>query len=224
MTKSRMVHQTKATRDKILTAAEQMFVQGGFADTQMKDIASAIGMSRNTLYRYYHDKFDLGFAILVNALKRQVITTNQHLVEIQERGYNSSLDGIQELFLKLCDSSTQLDARFLAEFDAYYSGDRIPAHFRKALSEALSEGLSERVFDKIISTGQEQGEIRKDLSPHQISVLLLNTIPIFHRRMLMRQHALVEIEPEAIPQLTPALIQILIDGLRPVSQSKEGSK
>lgn len=215
-----MVHQTEATRNKILAAAEAMFAQKGFADTQMKDIATTIDMSRNTLYRYYQDKFDLGFAILVSALKRQVITTNQYLADIQERGYDNCLDGIQALFLSLCDPSNQLDARFLAEFDAYYSGDRIPSDFRETLSKAVPEGLPEQVFDDIIAAGQAKGDIRDDLSPRQISVLLLNAIPTFHRRMILRQHALVEIEAEAIPQLTPALIQVLMDGLRPVQPQR----
>ena len=38
----------------------------------MKDIALTIKMSRNTLYRYYRDKYDLGFAILVKVLTRYV--------------------------------------------------------------------------------------------------------------------------------------------------------
>ena len=69
---ARMVHQTEATRDKIISIAEVLFIENGFADTQMKDIAAATGMSRNTLYRYYQDKYDLGFAILVMVLKRKI--------------------------------------------------------------------------------------------------------------------------------------------------------
>ncbi|MCB1729979.1 MAG: helix-turn-helix transcriptional regulator, partial [Halieaceae bacterium] len=58
----RMVYQTEETRRKILVAAEAMFIEKGFFDTQMKDVAAAIGISRNSLYRYFHDKGDLGYA------------------------------------------------------------------------------------------------------------------------------------------------------------------
>tara|TARA_B110000503_G_C7142848_1_gene411667 strand:+ start:2001 stop:2153 length:153 start_codon:yes stop_codon:yes gene_type:complete len=36
----------------------------------MKDIAEAVGVSRNTLYRYYRDKTDLGLSIYELALDR----------------------------------------------------------------------------------------------------------------------------------------------------------
>jgi hypothetical protein len=36
--------------------------------------------------------------------------------------------------------------------------------------------------------------------------------------MLLRKNALMEIEQEAIPQLTPVLIQLLLDGMKPSRQ------
>ena len=221
MNKNRMVHQTEETRSKILAAAESMFVEKGFADTQMKDIAMAIGMSRNTLYRYYQDKFDLGFAILVNVLTRKAYSTFDDLEAVRRQGYANALDGLRTLFLSMCDDASQLNARFSAEFDAYYSGDRIPDNFRKTLLAALPMELHEKIFDQLISEGQANGDIRTDLSPRQISVILINSIPMFHRRMILRQHALVEVEAHDVPPLTPAFINILLDGLRPVTSKKE---
>ena len=59
-----MVYQTEETREKILVAAEALFIEKGFFDVQMKALAVAVGISRNSLYRYFQDKNDLGYAVL----------------------------------------------------------------------------------------------------------------------------------------------------------------
>ncbi len=61
-------YQTDETRDKILQQARTCFSLAGFFATQMKDVASAAGMSRNTLYRYFPNKVELAMAILERAL------------------------------------------------------------------------------------------------------------------------------------------------------------
>ena len=54
---------------------------------------------------------------------------------------------------------------FFAEFDAYYSGSRIPEGFRKTMDGALSP-LKDLLLEQYIREGQEDGSIRNDLSDH----------------------------------------------------------
>jgi len=62
--KPRMIYQTDQTRSKILVVARALFTERGLFDTQMLDVAAALGMSRTTLYRYFQDKLDLALAIV----------------------------------------------------------------------------------------------------------------------------------------------------------------
>lgn len=213
--KSRMVYQTEQTRDKIIRVSEGLFIENGFADTQMKDIASAIGMSRNTLYRYYQDKYDLGFSILVVVLKRKLAIYDRIIDEIEAQKYLSIREGIKVLMNAYADIQYQDDDRFIAEFDGYYAGSRIPVEFRDSLSLILPGNVN-RLTDLIV-LGQKDGSIRSDISPHLLSITLSNAVPTFFRRMLLRQDALLEAEDDAIPQLTPTLIQLLVDGIKPVN-------
>lgn len=50
-------------REKILDAAQQVFVQSGFRATTMEGIASAVCMSKATVYSYFSDKDDLFVAV-----------------------------------------------------------------------------------------------------------------------------------------------------------------
>lgn len=211
---ARMVHQTEATRDKIISIAEALFIKNGFADTQMKDIAAATGMSRNTLYRYYQDKYDLGFAILVMVLKRKINIYDDIMKQIEARHYANFRDGLGVLLQAYSDPQYEDDDRFIAEFDGYYAGSRIPTEFRDKLLQRLPDTISQSLTN-IVVLGQSEGSIRNDIPATQLAVTLLNAVPTFFRRMLLRRDALMEIEQDAIPQLTPVLIQLLLDGMKP---------
>lgn len=214
---TRMVHQTEATRNKIITIAEALFIENGFADTQMKDIAAATGMSRNTLYRYYQDKYDLGFSILVVVLTRKIGVYEGIIDKIKARHFSSVLEGLGVLMQAYSDAQYADDDRFIAEFDGYYAGSRIPTEFRDKLTQLLPDTVSKSLTD-IVSLGQAEGSIRADVPAAYLAVTLFNSVPTFFRRMLLRRDALMEIEQEAIPKLTPVLIQLLLDGLKPSPQ------
>jgi AcrR family transcriptional regulator len=215
---SRMVHQTEATRDKIINIAEALFIKNGFADTQMKDIAAATGMSRNTLYRYYQDKYDLGFAILVVVLTRKIDVYEGIIEKIKTNHYPNIRAGLGVLMEAYSDPLYENDDRFIAEFDGYYAGSRIPAEFRDKLTQLLPDSVSQTLTN-IVALGQSEGSIRTDIPAAYLAVTLFNAVPTFFRRMLLRRDALMEIEQDDIPQLTPVLIQLLLDGLKPSPQT-----
>jgi AcrR family transcriptional regulator len=210
-----MIHQTEETREKIIRIAEGLFIANGFANTQMKDVALAIDMSRNTLYRYYQDKYDLGFAILVVTLKRKVCLYDRIMEDIEEHQFPTVREGVSVLLNAYADIKYQADDRFIAEFDGYYAGSRIPTQFRDELTKVLPTNITQRLIN-IILQGQSDGSIRSDIPAEHLAVTLFNAVPTFFRRMLLRQNALMEIESDTIPLLTPVLIQLLVDGMKPV--------
>jgi len=213
-----MVHQTEATRDKIIHIAETLFIENGFADTQMKDIAAATGMSRNTLYRYYQDKYDLGFAILVVVITRK-LKVYETIIKKMEAGHYATIhEGIGVLMQAYSDPQYEEDDRFIAEFDGYYAGSRIPSGFRENLKQLLMPDSISQSLYRLVLVGQEEGSIRNDIPADYLMVTIFNAITTFFRRMLLRRDALMEIEQEAIPKLTPVLIQLLMDGMKPSPQ------
>ena len=42
--------------NKIIETAQQLFVKNGFTDTNMSDIAAAVGINRPTLHYYFRTK------------------------------------------------------------------------------------------------------------------------------------------------------------------------
>lgn len=59
----------QAQTGRILDAASELFSVNGYGDTDMGDIAKAVGLARNSLYRYYSNKDH----ILVAVMQRDMV-------------------------------------------------------------------------------------------------------------------------------------------------------
>ena len=210
-----MVYQTEETREKILVAAEALFIEKGFFDVQMKALAVAVGISRNSLYRYFHDKNDLGYAVLGVVFNRiesrfQLLLTDPVL--------NAGLCGREQLRMILktgfLNEDLRADFSFMAEFDAHFSGSRIPPDFQSRVGTSVSTSMWSRVGE-IVATGMADGSIRQDFNLSALEALVLYSVKALQGQILMRRSALVGLSSDEVNQLVPNLITVLIDGLKP---------
>ncbi len=211
----RMVYQTEETRRKILVAAEAMFIEKGFFDTQMKDVAVAIGISRNSLYRYFHDKGDLGYAVLGMVYARIEPRLDRILRDTQATAGLSGRERLQQFLNKaFLDGDLREDLTFMAEFDSYFSGNRIPVDFRSRAGGALPASGLPRIGD-LVTAGLEDGSIRADISPEDLLPMVVYSLKALQQHVLLRGSALVDLSPAAAERLLPNLITVLMDGLKP---------
>ena len=210
-----MVYQTEETREKILVAAEALFIEKGFFDVQMKALAVAVGISRNSLYRYFQDKNDLGYAVLGVVLNRiesrfQLLLTDPVL--------NARLCGREQLRMVLktgfLNEDLRADFSFMAEFDAHFSGSRIPPDFESRVGTSVSTSMWSRVGE-IVAAGMADGSIRQDFSQSALETLVLYSMKALQGHILLRRSALVGLSSDEVNQLVPNLITVLIDGLKP---------
>ena len=210
-----MVYQTEETREKILVAAEALFIEKGFFDVQMKALAVAVGISRNSLYRYFQDKNDLGYAVLGVVFNRiesrfQLLLTDPVL--------NAGLCGREQLRMILktgfLNEDLRADFSFMAEFDAHFSGSRIPPDFQSRVGTSVSTSMWSRVGE-IVATGMADGSIRQDFNQSALEALVLYSMKALQGHILLRRSALVGLSSDEVNQLVPNLVTVLIDGLKP---------
>lgn len=60
----------RASRDEIITAAAELFMEFGFAATTIDAIAARLGATKGRIYHHYKSKADLFFAIQLAAMER----------------------------------------------------------------------------------------------------------------------------------------------------------
>jgi len=208
--KPRMIYQTDQTRSKILVVARALFTERGLFDTQMLDVAAALGMSRTTLYRYFQDKLDLALAIV------QILMAEITGAWTDPGPGHTSRDKVG-LYLKRVwadGGSYAAHLRYFAEFDAFFSGARIPDGFREKMAASLpKEG--DPVLLSLLKEGQADGSIRRDLEPHLAMATLLNTVRGLQQRIELRGEVLVELWPREAQKLIDEAISYLLRGIAP---------
>lgn len=73
--------QNKAQKKaSFLDAAEKLFVQKGFENTSIDDVAAEAGLTKRTLYQYFDSKEDLFFAVAVKGV-RQLTRVYEEAIE-----------------------------------------------------------------------------------------------------------------------------------------------
>lgn len=82
-TKEQFEEMRKATRDKIQSAAMQLFVQNGFGSTNVQEIADLAGISIGLLYRHYKTKEEL-----FNELVEYAIMGIQGIMDLFEQDHS----------------------------------------------------------------------------------------------------------------------------------------
>ncbi len=217
---ARMVYQTEATRSLILECAEAVFVERGFFDAQMSEIATASGMSRHTLYRYFQDKTDLGLAIIGKFFEQRGQELCDRLNKILQETHRPALERF-ERFLRE-DASRLLsssEGKFLAEFDAYFSNQRAPSGFRdKMVSIASQEPF--RLAEQLLEQGQSEGGIRTDIPVSILVRTTLSAIRSLHYEAILRGEVMAEYQEGEAVRSAHYLIDLFVAGLAPPPSSR----
>jgi AcrR family transcriptional regulator len=215
----RMIYQTEETRGKILQVAEGLFLERGFFETQMKDVAAAVGMSRNTLYRYFRDKRDLGFAIVEIGLNKLALGLERAVLRERDAGHP---DARALLMAALADvfggAKYETELCFMAEFDAYFSGRRIPEDFGDRLGVSWWAPIW-ATLESIVQEGITDGSIRSDISPRLLLATTLTAIKVMRQQIVSRGSALSDSPAGELEQLVPTLLELLSAGLAPQARA-----
>lgn len=215
MNSNRMVYQVAETREHILNVATELLSTRGFFDVSMKDIANAAGVSRTSLYRYYLDKLDVGIAVSKQLVAKADSMWEQYMQETRSSSANALEEistWVEALWLK-----GQIDAqeRFFAEFDAYFSGSRLPKDFNERWGDVP---LRARVLRDVVATierGVEDGSIRADIDPAIAAGALANALRGLKHRLLLRSEALIELQGVDHQTAMKTAVDIMLNGLQP---------
>jgi len=156
----------EVTREKIIEAAAKCFSERGYTKTTMDKIAEEAGVSKGTLYWYFKSKEEL----FVELKERQISKVLKQLENLfaQKKAFNIKLmRAISTYFSYLVPEKREvarLNVEFLSE------APKIPR-----LNRMLKRQY-QRVLDLIRSTiekAMERGELRKDIDPGTLSMILL---------------------------------------------------
>ena len=134
-------------RERILAAAERCIERYGIRKTKMDDIASEVGMSRPSVYRYFADRDDL----LIKLISRhaRALTNRAHRSMSRQSGISAQIiEGI--LYIAEHGRRDPL-TRHVVDPDGTSLGRRMIA---SGTSELLRAELFDRYLDAAVASGE----------------------------------------------------------------------
>ena len=142
----------RATAHQIRTVARELFLAKGYTQTSVEEIALAAGVSRAGLFNYYRGK-----SAILKGLSADLEPRLVQLVQHYQAKSLGTADKIRQLF--------EYSAKIL---------EQTAALTRLLFVQGNSEGFPalERAFRQLVLTGQQRGEVRKDLEAGALSEML----------------------------------------------------
>lgn len=164
---------TPETGERIKQTAHLLFMKYGLRSVSMDDIATGLGISKKTVYRFYEDK-----DALVDDVIASVIANNQACCQKDREG---SVNAIHEIFLAMdfmMEIFRSMNPALVFDMQKYY-----PRAYQK-FSEHKHNYLQDVIKDNILR-GIEEELYRPDLeveilSRYRVESMMLPFNPDFH--------------------------------------------
>ncbi len=167
---SETLSKAERTRQYIIERTAPIFNEKGYAGTSMNDLTDATGLTKGSIYGNFENKDEVALAVFdynfgrVTAYLRERIMAQDNAVDrllVYPRVYS---DFLKIPFLKagcpLLNTSVEAD-------------DTHPA-LREKTSQALT--FWKKSLENQVKRGIERKEIRKDVNPTEVAVILMSLI------------------------------------------------
>lgn len=160
-------------RKYIIDVAEKLFLDKGYDNVPMSDIAEEVGVNRATIYLYFKNKDSLYFAVLLRGL---------HIIrEAFQKAVREDQNGLERL-ISLCQAFFD----YYQEYPEYYrelsylrSGNFDINQIDNANEQMIvAQKLMDTISDSI-KMGMGDGSIEEDLKPIETAVFVVNNCERF---------------------------------------------
>jgi AcrR family transcriptional regulator len=147
------------TRDRLLAAALELFVERGYAATSMDDIAARCDVARGTVFNYFARKEDL----LMAWIETRRMVARQVLADSDPHAATCR---------RLRDALTALCKSHVREAPASRALVRCWLHCGGPLLERASETAV--ILRAVLETGRKRGDVRRDVDADAAARALLD--------------------------------------------------
>ncbi len=190
------MHEEKETKERILSQAEQLFLQFGYSKVTMDEIAASLGMSKKTLYKFFPGKEAL-VKEMITSMKCSIDDHIEYVWNNQEMDFMDKLKSVMNFIGK---QTTKLHGPLLEDLHKNIPEVWQEIHdFRKA--NAVKR------FTVFINEGVENGVFRKDIDRQLIVLFYLHAI-----QGLINPETLSQL-PYSANQVFDAVIRIIFEGI-----------
>lgn len=170
-----------ATRDSILDAAEQLFVEQGVSRTTLQHIATAAGVTRGAIYWHFEDK-----AALFNAMMERVkLPLEQVMEQIGKAGEADPVAELRESVLAVFRMTVD-DPNTRRVFEiATLKLEHVPEMHAVRERRLQSKSVWLARAESRVRAGMKAGQLRQGLSPRVVALGLFAMLDGLLRNWLL---------------------------------------
>ena len=184
------------TKERILAAAKDQFFSHGFTKVTVDEIASKVGISKKTIYKYYPSKDDLVHAVTESTLT-EVHTCCKNIIE------NDKLDSVEKLRQMMTTAAlhtSKMGKPLIEDLEK-----NAPLVW-KEISEFRNKRIYED-FGKLLHEGREQGIFRNDVDEQLVLLIYANVI-----RNVISPEILMQLPFTAV-QVYETIVKVIFEGI-----------
>ena len=147
----------KDTKEKILSAALELFSQNGYAGTNIRELSAALGMGKSSLYRHFESKEAIWNALLdeMIAYYAERFGSAEHLPPVPE-----SLEGLVQMTMRMVNLTIR-DERIIMTRKVLTLEQYRDPRARELATKHFLTGLTE-MFTHVFAGMMDKGLLRKD--------------------------------------------------------------
>ena len=147
----------KDTKEKILSAALELFSQNGYAGTNIRELSAALGMGKSSLYRHFESKEAIWNALLdeMIAYYAERFGSAEHLPPVPE-----SLEGLVQMTMRMVNLTIR-DERIIMTRKVLTLEQYRDERARALATKHFLTGLTE-MFTHVFAGMMDKRLLRKD--------------------------------------------------------------
>ncbi len=183
---------------EIIEASLELIAEQGIQSLTIKNLSETIGISEPAIYRHFKDKMDILLSILTY-FKLQNLQILQEVAVIRERATVKLWKIFSQRF-RLFSNKPSLAVVIFSE-EIFQNEEKLRDRVRLIMKD-----LSETVKNIIIE-GQKEKEIRSDLEPDQLLLIIMGSIRMIIKKWRMENYSF-SLEKEGEKMWTSLLTMI----------------
>ena len=142
-----MIKQSEIKYNRLIETASKLFMEYGYKNITLDEIAKEAGISKMTIYKHFNSKEELFLEVLMS-----LMAIHSNYLEEQLKTKNGTIEKIDYILTHSLEASRDYSMAF------YKDAMTIPLITEKVMAEKLR--FIKKLYGDIIREGIEKGEIR----------------------------------------------------------------
>jgi len=181
---------------RILNSAREEFFLHGFTKVTVDEIASKLGMSKKTIYKFYPSKDDIVRAVITTTFK-EVQSVCEEIVNNNTLNF---VDKLQQMMTVAALHISKIGKSLIEDLQK-----NVP-HVWNEVSEFRSKRINEN-FSKLLNEGVQKGIFRNDIDQQLVLLIYDNVISNLVNPVMLANL------PFTASQVFEAIVKVIFEGI-----------